>query len=119
MTHIGPSIHITGDMSGEEDVAIHGRVSGSIVLSHHTVMIASEARVDADVRAAQVIVLGEIHGAVIASARVELGPASTAAGSLSANRILMHEGAHFNGLIDMNQRTIAAKLASYKATHKT
>ena len=114
MTYLGPSIQITGDLSGEEDVTIHGRVIGSIVSSQHTVVIAAEARIQADVRGAQVIVLGKMRGAIVAADRIELGPASTVAGSLSANQVVMREGAHFNGNIDMNQRTIAAKLASYK-----
>jgi len=117
MTHIGPSIHIIGDVSSEEDLTIHGRVRGRVVIRDHTIVIAPEARLDAEVRGARVIVLGEVKGPVTAVDRIELGPSSTVAGSLSANQVVMIEGARFNGRIDMGQRTIAAKLASYKAAH--
>ena len=117
MTHIGPSIRITGDVSSEEDLTIHGRVKGRVVLRDHTVVVAPEAHVDAEVRGSRVIVLGEVKGAVNAEQRIELGPSSTVTGSLSANQVVLIEGARFNGRIDMGQRTIAAKLASYKATH--
>ncbi len=117
MTHIGPSIHITGDVSSEEDLTIHGRVTGRVLLRDHTVVIAPEARLDAEVRGARVIVLGQIKGAVTAVNRIELGPSSTATGSLSANQVVLIDGARFNGRIDMGQRTIALKMASYKATH--
>jgi len=119
MTHIGPSIRITGDVSSGEDLTIHGKVKGRVVLRDHTVVIAPEARLDAEVRGTRVIVLGEVKGPVTASTRIELGPSSTVSGSLSANQIVMIEGARFNGRIDMGQRTIAAKLASYRATHNT
>jgi cytoskeletal protein CcmA (bactofilin family) len=36
-------------------------------------------------------------------------------GNLSANQIVIEEGATFNGRIDMDRRTIAAKVAQYKA----
>jgi len=117
MTHIGPSIHITGDVSSEEDLTIHGRVTGRIALREHTVVVAPEARVDADIRGARVIVLGEVRGAINAGNRIELGPSATATGSLSANQVVLVDGARFNGRIDMGQRTIAARMASYKASH--
>ena len=115
MTHIGRSIQITGDVSGEEDITVHGRVTGSLVARDHTVVIAGDAHVDADVRGARVMVLGEVTGAVTATDRIELGPSSTVTGSLSANQVVMIQGTHFNGHIDMGQRTIAARLASYRA----
>ncbi len=117
MTHIGPSIRINGDISSEEDLTIHGQVKGRVELRDRTIVIAPEARVDAEVHGARVIVLGEVKGAITAGNRIELGPSSTATGSLSANQVVMIEGARFNGRIDMGARTIAAKLASYKAAH--
>ena len=39
-------------------------------------------------------------------------------GSLSADRVVLIEGARFNGRIDMDRRTIAAKVAQYKAEHQ-
>jgi cytoskeletal protein CcmA (bactofilin family) len=117
MTHIGPSIYITGDVTSDEDLTIHGRVKGRVALKDHTVVIAPDARVEADVRGARVVVLGEVRGSVSAHQRIELGPSATVTGSLSANQVVLIDGARFNGRIDMGQRTIAAKLASYKATH--
>jgi cytoskeletal protein CcmA (bactofilin family) len=117
MTHIGPSIHIVGDIAGDEDVTIHGRVDGSVVVREHTVVVAAGACVEADLRGAQVIVLGHVNGAIAAAARIELGPAAAVTGSLSANHVVIAEGACFNGGIDMNQRTIAARLANYQAVH--
>ena len=118
MTRIGPSFHITGAISGEEDITIHGRLTGSVIVRDHTVAIAADAHIDAEVRGARVIVLGEVTGAITAADRIELGPSSNVTGTISANQVVMIEGARFNGSIDMNQRTIAVKLASYKAAHK-
>jgi cytoskeletal protein CcmA (bactofilin family) len=117
MTVIGPSIRITGDITGEEDLTIQGRVSGSVVIREHAVVVAPEAAIDADIRGVQVIVQGEVTGAVTARDRIELGPLSRVTGSLSANQVVVADGAYLSGRIDMGQRTIAALLATYKATH--
>lgn len=117
MTHIGPSIRISGDVLCDEELTIHGQVTGRIVSRAATLVIAPDAVIDAEVRGTRVIVLGRVKGPTSASQRIELGPASTVTGSLSAEQIVMIEGARFNGRIDMGQRTIAAKVASYRAAH--
>ena len=48
---IGPSISIVGDVSGEEDLTILGKVEGKIVLPKHSVTIGHGGRVKADIQA--------------------------------------------------------------------
>jgi cytoskeletal protein CcmA (bactofilin family) len=117
MTLIGPSFRITGDITGEEDLEIQGRVTGSVVIREHGVVISHQACLDADVRGARVVVQGEVNGAVAARDSIELGPLSRVTGSLSASRVMLADGAYFTGSVDMGQRTISARLANYKATH--
>ena len=69
-------------------------------------------------RAARVVVRGQVEGAIIASERIELASSANVEGSLSANRVVIAEGARFNGRIDMDQRTIAVKVAQYKAAQQ-
>jgi cytoskeletal protein CcmA (bactofilin family) len=61
-----------------------------------------------------VLVEGQVKGGITASERIELGSNSRVEGSLSADRVVMWEGARFDGGIDMRQRTIAAKMAQYR-----
>ena len=117
MTHIGPSIRISGDVLCDEDLTIHGHVTGRVISRAATLVIAHEAVIDAEVRGTRVVVLGRVKGPISATQRIELGPAATVTGSLSAEQIVMIEGAQFNGRIDMGHRTIAAKVASYRAAH--
>ena len=39
-------------------------------------------------------------------------------GSLSANQVILTDGTQFNGRIDMDQRTIASRIAHFKATQE-
>ena len=117
MTIIGASLVITGELTSEEDLAIDGRVEGPVAVRGGTLTIGKLARVESDVRAARVVIHGVVNGAVSATERIELHASAMVAGSLSANQVVVEEGASFNGPIDMGQRTIAAKVAQYRVQH--
>jgi cytoskeletal protein CcmA (bactofilin family) len=119
MTCLGPTLRINGDITGEEDLTIQCRVTGSVVIREHGVVISHEACLDADVRGSHVVVQGEVNGAVAARDCIELGPLSRVTGSLSAGRIVVADGAYFTGSVDMGQRTISTLLANYRATPRS
>ena len=115
MNTIGRHLVITGEVSCEDDLTIEGRVQGYVSVRDATLTIEAPARIQADVRAAQVLVRGEVRGAISASERIELSHSSLVEGSLSAGQIAIAAGAQFNGTIDMNRRTIASRVAEYRA----
>ena len=114
MTSIGPSITIHGEISSSEDLLIGGRVKGQIVMREGALTIGPSAHVDADVRGRCVTLLGRVKGHVSATERVEVGTSADVTGTVSANFVALADGARFNGRIDMDQRTIAAKVATYQ-----
>ena len=118
MSTIGPRVVITGDISTDTDLTIEGFVTGSVLVRGGTLTVAGPAHVEADLRATRVVVSGEVTGAIAATERIDLEPSATVDGSLSADRIAIAEGATFNGSIDMNRRTIAAKVAEYRAARQ-
>ena len=115
MITIGPHLIISGELSTDVDLTIEGTVEGFISVRTGTLAIEPTARVQADVRAARVVVRGYVRGAIAASERIELAPSARMDGSLSAPLITLVEGAQFNGAIDMSHRTIAARVAEYRA----
>ena len=115
MTIIGPTVSIVGEIISEEDITIDGHVDGMVTARDATVAIGERGRIDGTVRAARVVVEGFVEGGVSATERIELRVTATVTGNLSAIRIGMAEGAHFTGGIDMAQRTIAARVAQFKA----
>jgi cytoskeletal protein CcmA (bactofilin family) len=80
--------------------------------------IGEQAQLRADVRGTRVLVKGHVKGSIVASERIELAPSAAVEGSLSANRVVLSDGTHFNGRIDMDQRTIAARIAHFKASQE-
>lgn len=115
MTTIGRSLVITGELSSDEDLVIDGRVRGTLTIRGGTLTIAEQARIESDVRGVRVVIRGRVDGNVSASERIELHPSASVSGSLSANQVVIADGATFHGGIDMGHRTIAAKVARYRA----
>ena len=115
MTHLGRSLVLTGELTCDEDIAIDGQVHGHVSVRGATLTIGEHARVDAEVRGVRVQVRGRVTGSISASERIELHASAEVEGNLSANQVVIADGARFGGSIDMDQRTIAAKVAQFKA----
>src|ERR1700761_8727293 len=71
-TTIGKSVQIRGEVKGSEDLLVDGLVEGTITLSDSRLTIGANARVQANVSARDVIVLGTLNGNINATGRVEL-----------------------------------------------
>jgi cytoskeletal protein CcmA (bactofilin family) len=116
MTHIGPAISIVGDVEcDDDDLVVDGSIRGRVRSPDITVIVGLQGRVRGDIRGRRVVVQGHVDGAIWASERIELAASAVVRGSMSSNRIVIAEGAIMNGLIDMDQRTIAAAVAKFKA----
>jgi cytoskeletal protein CcmA (bactofilin family) len=106
---------LTGELTSDEDVAIDGQIHGRVSVRNSTLTVGEHGLVDAEVRCARLQVRGKVTGVVSASERIELLPSAEVAGDLSANHVVIADGARFDGRIDMDQRTIAARVAHFKA----
>src|SRR4051812_14674586 len=67
---IGSPIAIKGDLTGEEDLVVQGRVEGTVTLPKHRVVIGSSGQVKADVRAKTIRVEGEVIGNLLGEEEV-------------------------------------------------
>jgi cytoskeletal protein CcmA (bactofilin family) len=108
---IGRSITIQGDVSGDEDLLIQGRVEGSVELKLQSVTVGGEGRVKADITGRVVIVEGEVEGDLKAKEQVILRSTARVEGDISAPRVVVEDGANFRGLVDMGEPIDADKRA--------
>jgi cytoskeletal protein CcmA (bactofilin family) len=102
--HIGKSVVIRGELSGNEDLYLDGEVEGNINLRDHKLVIGPNARIKAAISAREVVIHGRIDGNVTASERVELKRSSTLCGDVSTHRIVIEDGAVFKGSIDIKEQ---------------
>jgi cytoskeletal protein CcmA (bactofilin family) len=118
MANIGKSISIKGDLTGEEDVLVEGRVEGKINLPNNELTIGANGKVDADVHAKTVLVIGRVAGNVSASERVEIQASGIVEGDVRGPRLVVQEGAQLNGSIQMTEKPGAPKQATATAHPK-
>ena len=99
---IGPGIHINGDVSGNENLIIEGRVDGKIKLDSHQVEIGQSGRVHADISAKVIKIAGEVRGDMKGSEKVIISRTGNVNGNIVAPRMTLEDGAIFKGSIDMD-----------------
>lgn len=100
-TVIGGSITIDGEIDADDGLVVYGRITGS-VKTEQELAIEAGAEVEADVSGEAVIVSGALTGAAEAKNRVEITPDGRMTGDIRAPRILIADGAHYKGNIDMS-----------------
>ena len=99
-TVLGSRLKIVGDVSGDEDLVVNGRLEGKIRVDRKVVVNAG-GEVEGDVQARSVIIGGRVHGQVMATERAELLPTGRVQGNVHAPRIVMAEGAQIQGRVVM------------------
>lgn len=98
---IGPSISIRGDISGEGNLLIEGRVQGGIELLQHEVTIGRAGHVKADVKAKKICVEGRIEGNLFGE-EIVVRESGRVEGDATAPRVTLEDGCHFRGKISMD-----------------
>ena len=100
---IGRSISIRGDVTGDEDLVIQGRVDGSVSLAQHGVTVGPEGQVKANISARIVIVEGRVEGNLSGGEQVILRKSARVEGDITSPRVVLEEGAYFRGGVDMGE----------------
>jgi cytoskeletal protein CcmA (bactofilin family) len=99
---IGPSIHIDGDVRGEEDLLIDGEVSGTVQLKNNSLTVGPNGKVKADVYAHSIYVDGYLEGDLYGSERVNIRKSAQVRGNVTSPRVSLEDGAKFKGSIEMD-----------------
>jgi cytoskeletal protein CcmA (bactofilin family) len=102
-TIVGPDAAITGDLTVQHSLRIDGQVKGNLN-SGETVTVGSTGVVEGDITARDVIVGGRVQGRISVSGKTILEGTSTLNGDLKTVRLVVEEGAVFNGISDMSAR---------------
>jgi cytoskeletal protein CcmA (bactofilin family) len=97
---IGRGLFIKGELHGEEDLIIEGRVEGEISLKKHLV-IEQTGIILADIQTENITIKGEMRGNMSATDKVEIHASARVVGDIIAPRVVIEDGAKFKGHIEM------------------
>jgi len=99
-TVLGPTLEIEGEIEGDEDLIIQGKIQGKIV-SKKNLTVDASGKVQASVITKNLAVSGMLVGNVEASDRVEVRKEGKMIGDIKAPRVIIADGAKFKGNIEM------------------
>ena len=99
--NVGKSVSIKGDLTGDEDLIIDGQVEGKIELQDHDLVIGSHGKVNAQINAKNVIVMGKVVGKIYAADLVDIKRAGSVVGDIKSSRISIAESAYFKGSVEL------------------
>ncbi len=96
MSLVSENIRIEGELGGEENILINGRVVGSIKLNGD-VVIGQSGLVEADIEGDTVVIQGTVKGNVTARHHLEIQATGKLIGDITARSIDIKEGSTFEG----------------------
>jgi cytoskeletal protein CcmA (bactofilin family) len=101
---IAAGLHVQGQISGNEDLVVDGIVDGPIQLAGCSLTVGEKGKVTGNIAAREVVVQGSVTGNVQASDRVEIKASGSIAGDIATARIIINDGAHFKGSIEIGTK---------------
>ena len=94
---------VKGQIISREDLTIDGEVEGTVELQENRLTVGPNGRVQATVKAREIVVLGTIHGNVEATEKIDIRKEAKLVGDIKTSRIVIEDGAYFKGSIDITK----------------
>lgn len=107
---IGKSVLIKGQILSREDLYLDGEMEGTVEVPEHRLTIGPHAKLQASIRAREVVVLGSVNGNVEATDKLDIRKDAKLVGDIKTGGIVIEDGAYFKGSIDI-VRGVEAKQA--------
>ena len=95
-TIVGAGMTMKGEIKGEGSVVMLGTFEGDILLDG-TLHVGPEARIDANISAASIVIAGVVRGNLAANTRVEILASGSLTGSVRSGSFTAADGAVVKG----------------------
>jgi cytoskeletal protein CcmA (bactofilin family) len=105
--HIGKSVVVKGQVFGREDIYVDGELDGSIELLEHRLTIGPHGKVNAGIKAREVVIVGTVHGNIEATDKIDIRKDAKLVGDIRTARIVIEDGAYFKGSIDIQRPEVS------------
>ncbi len=98
---IGETLHFKGELSAGEDLVIEGKVEGTVNQGKCCLTVTPKGILLAKVNATKIFIEGRVEGDLSATVGVTIRESGEVTGNIIAPKVAIHEGATFNGNIEM------------------
>ena len=94
-------VRLRGEISCSKDLYIDGEVEGKIELGRNSLTVGPHGKVEAEVTAGSITILGRLQGKVRVAEKMEIRQGASVEGELVASHIVIEAGAVFRGTMDI------------------
>ncbi|MGB6946827.1 MAG: polymer-forming cytoskeletal protein [Bryobacteraceae bacterium] len=101
-TVFGKSMKIIGEVTSDEELYLDGDLDGKLNLRNR-LTVGPNSKVNANIKAQEIIVFGTIKGNVESESRVSLRTGASIVGDIKTAGIVIEDGAYFKGGIDISR----------------
>ncbi len=122
---VGHGTVLSGDTNFQAMLRVDGQLVGTVTSDTGTLLVGSNGQVDANIAVAAAVINGVVNGDIIATEKVQLGRTARIVGNIQTPRIVIEDGAVFEGSCAMMKareaietRTAEAESARYQASQK-
>ncbi|HYT08602.1 MAG TPA: polymer-forming cytoskeletal protein [Rugosimonospora sp.] len=101
---LGPTLRVKGEISGNEDLLVDGKVEGPISVGEHRLTVGHKGQVTGGLAAREIIIYGKVDGNHnVVSESIEIKKDASMIGHVITRRIVIEDGAGFKGSIEIEE----------------
>jgi cytoskeletal protein CcmA (bactofilin family) len=94
---VGNGTVLTGETTFQAMLRVDGHLTGRVSSDVGTLVIGATGRVDANISVAAAVINGTVNGDIVSTERVELGRTAKVVGNIQSPRLMIEDGAVFEG----------------------
>jgi cytoskeletal protein CcmA (bactofilin family) len=98
---IGQGVAVDGKIVSSQDIRIDGRVTGSVEVGQHELVLGPGSAVKANINARSVLIGGTLEGDISASDRVQVQSTGVLLGDVVVPRLVIQDGGVIRGHADV------------------
>lgn len=98
---VGNGTVLTGETNFQAMLRVDGHLTGRVTSESGTLIVGSTGRVDANILVAAAMINGTINGDIVALEKIELGRTARVIGNVQSPRLVIEDGAIFEGSCSM------------------
>lgn len=99
-----PTLRVKGQISGNEDLLVDGRVEGPISVGEHRLTVGQNGHVTGGLAGREIIISGKVDGnQAVVGESIEIKKDASMIGNVTTRRIVIDDGARFKGSIEIQE----------------
>lgn len=118
---VGHGTVLSGETNFQAMLRVDGHLVGSVTSESGTLLVGSNGQVDANIAVSSAVINGVVNGDIIATERVQLGRTARVIGNIQTPRVVIEDGAVFEGTCMMMKarEAIEERAAQIEASRYT